>query len=272
MADYEYWLKQGRKPIYAPLIDLERPEQRRMAGRLLIIGGSKGAFFAVAQAMQAAQEMGVGEVRALLPSSLRHQVPSSPEVYFAEAESSGAFGKSAYLEMVEHATWADAVVIIGDIGKNAETSVTLAKFLKDCPEVPIYMTRDAVDAAMPDVMNWAEIRVALTGLMLSISQLQKLLRTLYYPKVITLSMPTNQLIEILHKFTISYPDMPIVTYHNGQIIAAHNGQIVTTALSDTDWTLVTLFNGVLTVRMAILKMWNEQAPSIATCASAVNWK
>ena len=85
-------------------------------------------------------------------------------------------------------------------------------------------------------------------------------------------MPTNQLIETLHKFTISYPDLPLITYHNGQIIAAHNGQIVTTALSDTDWTLLTLFDGTLAVRMAILKIWNEQAPSIATCASAVVWK
>jgi len=272
MADYDYWLKQGQKPIYASLIDLERPEQKRFAGHLLIIGGSKNAFFAVAQAMQAAQKMGVGEVRALLPSSLKNKVPSTPEVYFAEAESTGVFGKSAYYAMMEQAAWADAIVIVGDMGKNAETSVVLAKFLKDCPEKPVYLTRDAIDTATPDVMNWSQIRVALTGLMLSISQLQKLLRTLYYPKVITLSMPTNQLIETLHKFTISYPDLPLITYHNGQIIAAHNGQIVTTALSDTDWTLLTLFDGTLAVRMAILKIWNEQAPSIATCASAIVWK
>ena len=43
MADYDYWQKQGLKPLFGE-VDFERPEQRRFAGKLLIIGGNKGAF------------------------------------------------------------------------------------------------------------------------------------------------------------------------------------------------------------------------------------
>lgn len=253
MNDYDYWQKQGTTPLFNE-VDTEQPEQRRFAGKLLVIGGNKGAFFVVANALKVANEMGVGEVRALLPSSLKSQIPSTPDVYFAEAEASGAFGKHALTDMLMQAEWADAVILIGDMGKNAETSIVLADFLKKC-EKPVYITRDAVDATTPDVMNWSTLREAETGLFLTIPQLQKLLRTLYYPKVITLSMPTNQLIECLHKFTVSY-GMSLMTYHNNQLIVAQNGDVTTMELRDTDWTPISLWDGALMVCAAILRLWN----------------
>ena len=64
---YEYWQKQGVAPLFKE-VDTGRPEQRRLAGKLLVVGGSKGAFFAVANALRIANEMGAGEVRALLPN------------------------------------------------------------------------------------------------------------------------------------------------------------------------------------------------------------
>jgi len=138
MNDYDYWKKQGLAPLFEE-VDTEEPEQRRFAGKLLVIGGNKGAFFAVANALKVAHEMGVGEVRALMPSSLKSQIPATPEVYFAEAEASGAFGKNALNEMLMQSEWADAVLLIGDIGKNAETSIVLGDYLKKC-EKPIKMT------------------------------------------------------------------------------------------------------------------------------------
>lgn len=268
MADFDYWQKQGLKPLFGE-VDTERPEQKRYAGKLLIIGGNKGAFFAVANAMSEAHKMGVGEVRALMPSSLKNQVPSTPEVYFAEAEKSGAFGRNALNDLLIQAEWAEAVVLIGDMGKNAETTMVFAEFMKQC-ERPIFITRDAVDAVTPDVMNWA-MRESETSLLLTMPQLQKLLRTLYYPKVVTLSMPTNQLIETLHKFTLSY-ELSIVTFHNNQIVVAQHGEVVTEDIKDTEWTQITLWGGALAVQEAVLKLWN---PNIETCkvlASAVLYK
>ena len=51
MADFDYWRRQGAKPLFGE-VDVMRPEQRRFAGKLLLIGGNKGMFFAVANAMQ----------------------------------------------------------------------------------------------------------------------------------------------------------------------------------------------------------------------------
>lgn len=266
MADFDYWEKQGSGSLF-PEVDLERPEQRRLAGKILVIGGNKNAFFTVANAMRVADEIGAGEVRVLMPNSVKGQVPSTPEVYFAPAEKgSGGFGKEALSEMLLQADWADTIALIGDVGKNAETTVVLADFLRRCTK-PVFITRDAVDAVISEAADWGMLREAETCLLLTMSQLQKMMRTMYYPKIITLSMPTNQLIETLHKFTLSY-GMVVATYHNEQIIVAQRGNVITQAISDTDWTQLTLWDGTLLVRVALARLWN---PALEThkCFAAV---
>ena len=265
ILDFEYWQKQGKTPLF-PEVDSWPPEQKRFAGKLLLIGGNKGSFFAVANAMQMAVKRGAGEVRVVMPKSLKGKVPSMPEIIFAEAEASGALGKSALSEILLQAAWADAVVVVGELGRNAETSVMMAEFLKICDK-PIYLMRDAVDAAAADVMNWSLNETPVT-LLATVPQLQKLLRTMYYPKMITLSMPTNQLVETLHKFTLSF-EMTIMTYHNEQIIMAQNGEVITASMHDTGFTPINLWDGKAVVDTAILQLWNPAQDTLKCMATSV---
>ena len=250
----DYWHRQSANKLFND-VDLMPPEQRRFAGKLLIIGGNKGLFFAVASALESAKKFGVGEVRALMPDVLKNQVPSTPELYFAEAETSGAFGRKALQEMLRQAEWSDAIILIGDSGKNAETTLVFAEFMNKCQK-PVFVTRDAVEAVTPSVMDWG-MREYETGLLLTMPQLQKMLRTLYYPKVITLSMPTNQLIEALHKFTLSY-GLSVATYHNDLLIVAQNGEVVTQALAETNLTPITLWSGSLYAQAVVARLWNME--------------
>ena len=250
----DYWHRQSTNKLFND-IDMMAPEQRRFAGKLLIIGGNKGMFFAVASALEAAKKFGVGEVRALMPDALKNQVPSTPELYFAEAEASGAFGRLALQEMLRQAEWADAVLLIGDSGKNAETSLVFAEFMDKCQK-PVYITRDAVETVTPSAADWA-MRDYETGLLLTMPQLQKMLRTMYYPKVITLSMPTNQLVETLHKFTLSYP-VAVATFHNDLIIVAEKGEVVTQQISETKLTPISLWSGALLVQAVVARLWNPE--------------
>lgn len=250
----DYWHRQSTNKLFND-IDMMAPEQRRFAGKLLIIGGNKGMFFAVASALEAAKKFGVGEVRALMPDALKNQVPSTPELYFAEAEASGAFGRLALQEMLRQAEWADAVLLIGDSGKNAETSLVFAEFMDKCQK-PVYITRDAIETVTPSAADWA-MRDYETGLLLTMPQLQKMLRTMYYPKVITLSMPTNQLVETLHKFTLSYP-VAVATFHNDLIVVAEKGVVVTQSISDTNLTPISIWSGALLVQAIVARLWNPE--------------
>ena len=249
----DYWVTKRTNNLFSE-VDLDAPEQRRFAGKILIVGGNRGQFFAVASALDAAKRMGAGEVRALMPDSLKNQVPSTPELYFAPAETSGAFGKESLEALRRQADWADAVIIIGDCGKNAETSTMFGEFLTSY-EKPVYVTRDAIEAVAPAATDWG-LREAETGLFLTMSQLQKFLRAIYYPKVVTLTMPTNQLVETLHKFTLSYP-MAVTTFHNGLIISAQGGEVISQALTDTDYTPISLWGGQLLTRAVVARVWNS---------------
>ena len=249
----EYWITKRTNNLFSE-VDLDAPEQRRFAGKILIIGGNRGQFFAVASALETAKRMGAGEVRALMPDSLRNQVPSTPELYFAPAEASGAFGKASLEAIYRQAEWSDAVILIGDCGKNAETSMAFAEFLNKSDK-PVFITRDAIETVMPGATDWG-LREAETGLFLTMPQLQKFLRAIYYPKVVTLTMPTNQLIETLHKFTLSY-QMSVTTFHNGLIVTAQDGEVISQALTDTDYTPISLWGGQLLTRAVVARVWNS---------------
>lgn len=249
----DYWRRQSIKNLFND-VDLLPPEQKRMAGKLLVIGGNRMAFFAVASALETAKRMGVGEVRALLPDDLKGKVPSTSEVYFAPSSNSGVFCADSLPEMLRLADWAEAVILIGDSGHNAETSLVFAEFLNKV-EKPVLITRDAVDAVCPSVGDWL-LREAETNLFVTMPQLQKLLRTLYYPKVITLSMPTNQLVETLHKFTLSYA-VSVTTFHNGLIVMAEKGEVVTQGLDETNYSPISLWGGSLATEAVVARLWNS---------------
>lgn len=260
-----YWKKQTTNPIYSD-IDQEKPEQKQHAGRLLIIGGHSGAFFTTATATAKATELGLGKVRTILPDTLKSRIPTTtPETIFAPSAPSGGFSKSALPHLLAAADQADYIIIIGDLGKNAETATAITEFLKT-NQKPTLITRDTIDLVITDATTWiVKPNIAIFA---TLPQLQKLFRTAYYPKVITLSMPLNQLVETLHKFTLSYPST-ILTHHQGQVILASQGDLVTTDLKNTPYTPITLWSGDLAIRIAQLALWNLSKDLIAIISTAI---
>lgn len=248
----DYWQKQGKKALFSE-IDTERPERRQLAGRLLVIGGSKMSFFGVAGMASKAAEVGISEIKVLLPDSLKKQVPAGADVIFAPSESSGGFGAEAIKFAVEAAENADFVLLAGDMGKNAETATFAERFMTEETR-PVLLTRDAVELLAGGAGEWLERSDVI--LYATLPQLQKVFRAVYYPKMITLSMPTNQLVETLHKFTVTYP-VSLMSYHNEQIVVARGGRVVSTELSDTSYNPINLWSGELAVKIAALRLWNE---------------
>src|SRR5689334_2117479 len=100
--DDTYWLKQtSEQPLFPDLL-WARPENKRHAGKLLIVGGNKFGFAAPGTAYAAAVKAGVGSCRVLLPEALRRIVGDSlPEAVFAPSNISGSFRQSALAELLE---------------------------------------------------------------------------------------------------------------------------------------------------------------------------
>jgi len=258
--EHTYWHKQtASAPLY-PDIAWSKPEMRSLSGKLAIVGGNKLGFSAVAEAYQTALETGVGQAKVLLPDVLKKNVPPAiVDALFASSNPSGGFSKDAYHDLRALGEWADGILFVGDAGRNSETAVLFEQFIGEYDR-PLTLTRDAIDL----VKNNPKLLIERpnTLVVASFAQVQKLFQGVYYPKMLTFSMQLTQLVENLHKFTITYP-ITIATFHNENLVIAHGGEVTTTKWENP----MEIWRGIVATRCACYWLWNTLLPLESTTAS-----
>ncbi len=243
MDSHPYWRKQTvEKPLF-PDVEWSKPEQKSQMGNLGIIGGNKSGFIGVAESYEESLKTSAGEVRVLLPDVLRKSIPTSmTDVIFGETNSSGGLAKNALNEMKALGTWSTGILLIGDTGNNSETAILYEKFIKDY-KGPLVITRDAIDLLKNTSSSLVDRPDTL--LVVSFAQLQKLFRSVYYPKVLTFSIQLTNLIEAIHKFTITYP-ITIAVMHQNAMLVASGGEVTSTPFDEP------------------MKIWRGQTATTAT--------
>lgn len=260
--DYSYWKKQSPDtPLFSD-IEWSKPEQRAQAGKLGIVGGNKLGFAGVAEAYMVASKTGTGQLRVLLPDVLKKTIPSTiTDALFAPTNPSGSLSKDASPDMANISSWADGVLLIGDAGRSSETAILYEQFIQNYGGL-LVVTRDAIDL----VKNSSQTLVDRpnTLLIASFAQLQKLFQSVYYPKVLTFSMQLTNLVEALHKFTITYP-VSIAVLHKDTFIIAHDGQVVTTPWDNP----MTIWRGNVAAKAAAYWLWSPTKPLEATATAIV---
>lgn len=258
--DYTFWKQQtASKPLF-PDTEWSRPERRDQAGRLGIIGGNKLGFAGIAASYTAALEIGAGDVRVLLPDALRGTIPKTiTDTVYGASTPSGSLSADALPDMLALGAWSTGILLAGDAGRNSETAIAYEKFITSYAG-PLTVTRDAIDL----VKNSAHLLVERpdTVLVASFAQVQKLLQGVYYPKILTFSMQLMQLVDVLHKFTITYP-ITIVTFHRERLIAAHGGEVVTHTFDDP----MLIWRGITAARASSYLLWSPSKPLEAIAAS-----
>ena len=259
---HDYWKQQQpTKPLF-PDIEWSKPEQKTSRGRLGIIGGNKLGFAGVAESYSTSLNTGAGEVRVLLPDCLRKSIPPSmTDVIFAPCNPSGSLSRDALPDLTALGTWASCLLLAGDAGRNSETAIAYSDLIRNYTG-QLVITRDAVDL----VKNDSEVLVNRpnTTLIVSFAQLQKIFQAVYYPKMLTFSMQLLQLVEAVHKFTITYP-VTIAVLHRDTLIVAHDGEVVT-----TKWeTPLAIWRGITAARAATYLMWTPTQPLGAITTSLV---
>lgn len=260
--DTSYWRTQTTtKPLF-PDIEWAKPEQRSQAGRLGIVGGNKLGFAGVAEAYGRALSTGIGEARVLLPDALKKSIPPViTDTVFAASNPSGSLSKDAAPELQALAAWSTGILFVGDAGRNSETAILYEDFLRSYSG-PITLTRDAVDLVKNS--SQALVERPNTLLVMSFAQLQKLFQAVYYPKILTFSMQLAQLVDAVHKFTITYP-ITIAVLHKDHLVVAHDGQVTT-----TEWgNAMAIWRGSVATVAACYALWHPAKPLEAVTASLI---
>lgn len=257
---HSYWHKQSStKPLF-PDIEWSKPEQRSQAGKLAVIGGNKLGFSAVSDAYGVAETLGAGQIRAILPDVLKTAVPSHvTDTLFIPSNFSGGFSREALPELITAACWSDVCLLVGDMGRNSETAMALESLVNTYPG-HLVVTRDAVELLKPVAQRVCEREK--TTLVVSFAQLQKLLQSVYYPRILSFSMQLMHLVEALHKFTITYP-ITLVTFHQEQLVVAHDGTVVTQEFSEP----MQIWRGITAAQASTYLLWNPTRPLEAIATS-----
>ena len=256
----DYWRRQeAGKPLF-PELEWSRPENKAHAGKLLIVGGNLHGFAAPAEAYAVAAKAGIGSARVLLPNAVRKIVGNFLENgEFAPSTPSGSFSQKALDELLSQSSWADAVLIAGDLGRNSETAILMEKFLAKT-RLATTITKDAVDyiTSAPDIA----LTRPNTILVLSLSQLQRLSIAAKSTKPVSFGMDLLHLVEWLHEFTLTHKPY-IVVKHLDNLFVAVDGQVSSTKLTDKKpiWRLETA------ARASVWWLQNPSKPFEAITAS-----
>ena len=218
-----YWLKQARdKPLFEDLI-WSRPENKRQAGKLLVIGGNKHGFAAPAAAYSAANRAGIGSCRVLIPESLRKIVGTLLEADFGPSNPSGSFARTALDSFLENAHWADGVLLAGNLGRNSETAIVLDKFVEKFSG-QLIVAGDSLDYFLNTGSTILDREN--TTMVINLGKLQRLAKNINPDVVIKHSYSLAEMIRKLADWSQT-TRANFVTRHQDQLITAVAGKVST---------------------------------------------
>ncbi len=237
------------------------PERKQ--GVVNVIGGDSQNFRTpVKVAEYLTEKYPIETVNLILPDALKNKLPPMPNFKFLESTETGSFADDT--ELATSINSGDYSLLIGDLSKNAITGKVVVSACASS-EKPILITRDSIDLVTENSPEEALLseKLAIFG---SLAQIQKLLRAIYFPKMLLLSQSLVQVAEVLHKFTLSYPTS-IVTLHNNQIITAKGGMVKAVPIEKSGYSPMGLWYGELAAKIMALNLYNPNNFMDATIAA-----
>lgn len=256
------WRKQDSdKPLFPDLI-WSRPENKKYAGKLLIIGGQAGEFSDVAKAFESANKAGAGSTRIILPESLRKIAQTIPEVEFVPANKSGSFARTALAQWFDVSDWADHVLLAGDFGKNSETTTIIDGYLLRGSR-PVTLNLSSLASTGINLDQLINLSVTLV---IDRTVLQKLGMALGLSVPVKSTTPNERLAEIIHHISQG-KRANLVIEDNGLVWTASGGEVVATQAKHAD-------NTNLSATCSVWLMQNPSKPleALATACWEANSK
>lgn len=238
------------------------PEGQKL-GKVAVIGGNAQSFRSPIKISEfLLKEYPFEVVKTVLPSSLKNKLPPLPNLLFLKDTESGSFCDGTELTKAIDAV--DYSLIIGDLSKNSITIQEIKKAARDSQK-PLILARDTLDLIVGDENLLMRDSLTVIG---SIVQWQKIFRGVYYPKILQPSQSLVQIVEAIHKFTLSYP-LELITLHEEQIVVAKDGKLKLIPLSATSFLPFTIWGGELAARILALSLYNPGKTLEATVAGII---
>jgi hypothetical protein len=255
MTSLDYWTRQVDKPLF-PDAQWNKPERKSSAGRLLIVGGNGFEFAKTQAAYTQALKNGVGKCKVVLPKTANKMIGVMEDIEYVEVTKKGSFSLDSLPHIQELMTWADMVLLPGELGRNSETTLLLEQII-DSMSTPVVVTRDNLELLKTSAKMLLQRQN--TSLVLSLAQLQDLMQSAGWPVAIKFQMSLPELVKALHEISTQYPTNFIV-YFQTNLIAASGGEVITTKLNSEPevWRLQTA------TELSAWQIWTKPKEALAT--------
>lgn len=222
------WLKQDSQPLF-PAIEWAAPQNTAQAGKLVIVGGHQARFHTIAMAHQAALTAGAGQVRSVLPQSLKRRLPeSSLPLAFVPDTPSGSLSQEAITQLQAFARWGDAVLWPGELGGNSATAILLERWLDASEDLNI-LAGDAIDRLPTySLTTWNRPSVVLIT---TLPQLQQLGRQVAQIMPLKHDFGVREVVNWLEELG-NLNQAAVVVILDHQLVVAYQGQISSTKITN----------------------------------------
>lgn len=250
------------EPLFGDVL-WNKPENRRYAGKLLIVGGQAQSFAGLARAFAAAMKAGIGSARVALPDSTRKALGKGfLEAEFLPSTPSGSFAVSSLAGLLESAEWADGVLLAGDFGRNSETAILLEKFTSEYHGL-LVVAGDCIDyfIGSKEVLMQRPSTVSAA----SFSQLQKLGRNIGIETPLLHGMDLLKAGEVLASWPAA-EGVGFLTEHENQIVVSCQGRVSATKAAKK-----TVQLDELAAYAAVWAIQQSSKPFEALCTAVYDW-
>ena len=226
------WQKQTLDtPLYEDII-WEKPENKLISGRFLIVGGNAHEFASSAQIFESLKKAGAFNIFLALPDVLKKIINSLDlAVSYLPSNPSGSIGLNAVAELIDLDNNSDIVILAQDLGKNSETTLCMDHFLNKNKSL-ICLTSENIDL-IENIENPDYKKMLLVT---NFSDLQKLLIKKFNVLIKNsdeLFVTLNKLYEINVKFPLN-----LICIHEENIIVVADQKISTTNIRTKHLNLV----------------------------------
>jgi NAD(P)H-hydrate repair Nnr-like enzyme with NAD(P)H-hydrate dehydratase domain len=234
------WLTQTTtEPLFGD-VWWSRPEHKRQAGSIVIIGGHTGSAAQLSTVFSAATDAGIGEVKLATPRSLKPLLQTVPEAHFLPNTSSGTLSETSETDLIAFVRWSNGLALV-DPGENSETSLLLSRLLSK-ESLPALITESALPVIAQDLSQLKDRPN--TVMSSSVSGIQQLLKAAQSDQAVRHDMGVRPYTLALKQLTTDSP-LFVISMIDEKIIVAHGGEAIVTPASDaTDLTALSVFGFV----------------------------
>lgn len=222
----DYWLRQNEGPLFEDLL-WSRPQNKKNAGSLLILGGHVHNLMAPIKAYETAINNGIGSARVVMPDAVPESVSAGDEVVTVQSSHSGGISKDSIDDIRKMLAEVDVALWPGAVGGDSETTQLLDSLIQS-ESITTVLTGDSLDNLLKsDVL----LKRKSTHLVLTLAQLRSLGTVIKLDNAIVSDIQLTNLVDTLGRLSEDY-QADLTTLHENQLVVASGGLVSTTKLDE----------------------------------------